>query len=121
MLRLCLATLFAASLALPLRAELSGPIRDKGAFLSLIDGRALEIGLYRLSLKVTKDGQIRGSALGWDITGNWRWQDGLFCREMDWSGKAIPFNCQLVEVVGPGRLRFTADKGQGQAAVFRLR
>jgi len=98
-----------------------GPIRDKAAFLSAVQGKELRIGLYNLSLQVTPDGKISGSALGWGITGSWAWQDGFFCRDMDWSGYAIPYNCQLVEAVDATRLRFTSDKGQGQSASFRLR
>lgn len=102
-------------------AEPTGPIRDKDAFLALVQGKELRIGLYNLSLKLTPDGQITGSALGWGISGSWSWRDGYFCRDIDWSGYAIPYNCQLVEAVDASRLRFTSDKGQGQAASFRLR
>ena len=97
------------------------PVRDKGAFLSLVQDRELRIGLYNLSLNVLPDGQIKGSALGWSITGSWNWQDGYFCREMDWSGMAIDYNCQLVEAQGAERMRFTVDQGAGDSAVFRLR
>jgi hypothetical protein len=97
------------------------PIKDKDDFLSLVQNRELRIGMYNLSLNLLPDGQIKGSALGWDITGNWQWQDGYFCREMDWSGMAIEYNCQLVEANGDERLRFTVDKGTGDSATFKLR
>jgi hypothetical protein len=97
------------------------PIKDKGDFLSLIQDRELRIGIYNLSLNVLPDGKIEGSALGWGITGKWQWQDGYFCREMDWSGMEIEYNCQLVEANGDERLRFTVDKGTGDSATFRLR
>jgi hypothetical protein len=96
------------------------PIREKDKFLSLIEGRDLRIGLYNLALRVTPDGQIRGKALGWGVTGSWTWQDGYFCRELDWSGKEIPFDCQLVEARGESELRFTVDRGKGRSASFRL-
>ena len=66
-------------------------------------------------------GSIAGSALGWDITGHWAWKDGYFCREMDWSGTPITYNCQLVEASGAEKLRFTVDQGKGDSATFRLR
>ena len=97
------------------------PVKEKATFLSLVQDRELRIGLYSLSLNVLPDGQIKGSAMGWGITGKWSWQDGYFCREMDWSGMEIPYNCQLVEASGAERLRFTVDKGAGDSATFRLR
>jgi len=97
------------------------PIKDKGAFLSLVENRELRIPLYNLSLTLLPDGQIKGRALGWDITGKWSWNDGYFCREMDWSGMLIDYNCQLVEAKGAERLRFTVDRGAGDSATFRLR
>jgi hypothetical protein len=97
------------------------PIKDRNDFVSLVKDRELRIGLYNLSLNVLPDGKIKGRALGWDITGRWQWQDGYFCREMDWSGMPIEFNCQLVEAEGAERMRFTVDKGTGDSATFRLR
>lgn len=120
MRRLILALLLSALPTLTL-AEPAGVIRDKDAFLALVNGKELRIGLYNLSLNVMPDGRITGSALGWGISGTWSWQDGHFCRDIDWSGYAIPYNCQLVEAVTATQLRFTSDKGQGQAASFRLR
>jgi hypothetical protein len=106
--------------ALPARANDFQPIRDKSEFLSLIEGRELRLNLFRISIKLTEDGQIRGSALGWDLSGRWDWQDGYFCRDIDWSGTEIPFNCQLVEAKGDSTIRFTVDKGAGDSASFRL-
>jgi hypothetical protein len=97
------------------------PVKDKDDFLSLVQNRELRIGIYNLSLNVMPDGQIKGSALGWDITGSWQWQDGYFCRQMDWSGMDIEYNCQLVEVQDDGRVRFTVDRGTGDSATFKLR
>lgn len=97
------------------------PVREKEEFLSLVQDRELRIGLYNLKLRVMPDGTIRGSALGWDVTGNWTWNNGYFCRDMDWSGYPIPYNCQLVEKRGDGELRFTSNQGEGQRASFRLR
>ena len=108
-------------LAGPLRAETFAPIKDLPTFLQLVEGRDLRISLYNLTLNLSPDGQISGSALGWGITGAWRWEDWYFCRQMDWSGYAIPDNCQLVEVQGKEKLRFTTDRGVGDSASFKLR
>lgn len=102
-------------------AEGYKPIRDKQEFLDLVSGKTLQLRLFRVNVTVAPDGTIRGRALGWDITGDWEWKDGLFCREMDWSGTPIPFNCQLVEAKGADEVRFTVDGGKGDSANFRLR
>lgn len=96
------------------------PISEREAFLKALDGRALNIGLLNLQINVMPDGVIEGSAVGWNITGKWDWKDGLFCREMDWSGYAIDYDCQLVEINGD-EMRFTSDAGKGASADFRLR
>ncbi len=119
MFRLC----FALMLALPAAAAAEGfmPVKEKDRFLDLVQNRELRIGLYNLSLNVLPDGRIDGSAMGWKITGQWAWKDGYFCREMDWSGMEIDYNCQLVEADGSEKLRFTVDQGKGDSATFRLR
>jgi hypothetical protein len=120
MLRLCAIVLLLANPALAAGDDFE-PVKEKERFLDLIKDRELRIGLYNLSLNVLPDGKISGSAMGWDITGQWSWQDGYFCREMDWSGMEIDYNCQLVEANGGERLRFTVDQGKGDSATFRLR
>jgi hypothetical protein len=114
--------LFALALiASPAFAEDYKPVSEKSAFLALIAGKELRNGLYDLSLRLNPGGEIKGEALGWQITGNWSWKDGYFCREMDWEGYAIPYNCQLVEARGAKDIRFTVDRGAGDSAAFRLR
>ena len=110
-----------AMLATPALAEEFEPVRDKGEFLQLVEGRDLRISLYNLTLRLSPNGQIEGKALGWKISGKWLWQNGYFCREMDWEGMSIPWNCQLVEVRGENEMRFTVDQGAGDSASFRLR
>ncbi len=115
------ALLFTLATAHPAAAEGFQPVTEKDRFLTLIQDRELRIGLYNLSLNVLPDGRIDGSAMGWKITGQWAWKDGYFCREMDWSGTPISYNCQLVEADGAEKLRFTVDQGKGDSATFRLR
>ena len=107
--------------ALPAEANDYAKIDDLNRFLSLVEGRELRLPLYGVRLRLAPDGTISGSALGWEITGSWRWEDGYFCREMDWSGTPIPMNCQLVEARGDSEVRFTVDRGAGDSASFRLR
>jgi len=95
-------------------------ISDRGSFMEAVGGKDLRIGIYGLTLNVLDNGVISGRAVGYDITGSWSWEDGFFCRDMDWSGYPIEYNCQLVEVDGD-RIRFTVDQGAGDDAVLRIR
>ena len=119
MKHLALTTLLATT-PLPALADGFAPVKDKDQFLSLVQGKELRNWLYGVRLRVLEEGAIQGSAVGWDITGSWTWQDGYFCREMAWGDEPIPYNCQLVEVEGGDRLRFTVDQGAGDSATFRL-
>ncbi len=113
-------SLIFATAAAPAVADSYVPVKDKATFLSLIEGKELRNFLYGVRLNVFANGQIDGSAIGWDIAGNWTWEDGYFCREMSWGGDPIPYNCQLVEARGDSRVRFTVDQGAGDSASFRL-
>lgn len=115
------ALVLAMALPVPAMADEFTMVSEKDAFLDLIGDRVLRIGLYDLSLRVKPDGTIDGTAMGWTITGKWAWEDGYFCRQMDWSGTEISYNCQLVEARGADAMRFTVDQGAGQSATFRLR
>ncbi len=120
MLRFFSATALAVFSAMPAQADFV-PVSDKGEFLAMLEGRELRLGVFQIAIQITPDGQINGSALGWDMRGTWAWEDGYFCREIDWSGEVIPYNCQLVEVSGDEKMRFTVDKGAGDEATFNLR
>ena len=97
------------------------PITDKQTFLTLLDGKNLSNRLYGVNLSVTSDGKITGKGAAWPITGSWTWENGYFCRAMDWGGDPIPYNCQLVEVRNGNEMRFTVDQGAGDSASFMLR
>lgn len=112
-----LAALFA--MALEARAEGFVPVTDRDTFIELVSTRELRHP-FGIRLIVSPDGQISGNAMGWPVSGTWNWTDGFFCREMEWSGTPIPFNCQLVEVEAGRKLRFTVDRGAGDSATFRL-
>ncbi len=120
MFRAVLALVFLVATPVAAAAEFQ-PLADKARFVSLVQGKTLSNRLYGVELSVNADGSIQGAALGWDITGTWTWQNGYFCREMNWGGDVIPYNCQLVELRGDSELRFTVDQGAGRSAQFRLR
>lgn len=86
-------------------------------FVRTIVGR--ELSRTGIRLRVLPEGQVEGRAFGYPVTGNWRWQDGYFCRTLDWGGYEIAYNCQAVLANGR-RARFVSDRGTGQSADFRL-
>ena len=104
------------------RAEQFTPIPDKNAFLSTVAGKDLRLKGYGpivVRLTVQPDGEITGRGLGWDVTGAWRWQDGYFCRDLNWGGSDLGQNCQAVLVQGQ-TIRFVSDQGAGDHADFAL-
>lgn len=119
MLRVLTVSLLALTAA-PATAAAFERIADRATFMETVGGKDLRIALYGLTLNVNGDGSIKGKAVGWDIVGSWSWENGYFCRDMDWSGYPIEYNCQLVEVDGD-RIRFTVDQGAGDDAVLRIR
>jgi hypothetical protein len=121
MTRIAAAIILGLLSAMPALANDFTPVKDESQFVSLVEGRELRLGRFGVWLNLTRDGRITGRALGWALTGSWDWKDGFFCREIDWSGYAIPLNCQLVEVRDGEELRFTVDRGAGDSASFKLR
>lgn len=93
-------------------------VQDKNEFLALVTGKTLSRPLIRL--QVSRDGSISGMGARWEVTGNWSWRDGYFCRDLYWGGDELGYNCQEVRARGDGRIRFTSDRGAGQSAVFNL-
>lgn len=109
-------------LTTPAVAEQFTPIPDESAFLSTVAGKDLRLKGYGpivVRLTVQPDGEITGRGMGWDVTGAWRWQDGLFCRDLNWGGSDLGQNCQAVLVQGQ-TIRFVSDAGKGDYADFAL-
>lgn len=93
-------------------------VTDAEFFRQLVSGKVLTRPLVRL--EVSPKGAISGRGAAWDITGRWTWQDGYFCRDLNWGGSELGYNCQEVQI-NRDRIRFTSDKGAGDSAEFRLR
>ncbi|MGC3937775.1 dihydrodipicolinate reductase [Roseobacter sp. EG26] len=87
-------------------------------FVSLVAGKELKRPF--INLEVSPEGAISGKGAAWEVTGNWTWRDGYFCRDLFWGGDALGYNCQEVQAKD-NRIRFTSDKGAGDSAEFRLR
>lgn len=92
-------------------------VTDGQEFARLIEGRVLT--RFGIRLQVSTGGQIAGRGFGYPVTGAWRWEGGFFCRDLDWGGSDLGFNCQAVLRDG-ATVRFVSDQGQGDHADFRL-
>ena len=117
MMRILFTGLLAAVMAAPAAAEFR-KIGDESTFRSVVEGRTLTRPLIRL--QVLPGGRIIGTGGGAEVTGSWDWNGGFFCRDLNWRGKNLGYNCQSVSFNG-GKIRFTSDQGQGESADFRLR
>ena len=107
----------AAVTAAPATADFAR-ITEEERFRQIVQDRQLTYPLVRL--QVTPDGQIVGRGAGREVSGEWDWENGLFCRDLYWGERELGYNCQTVEVRG-NTMRFTSDAGQGDHADFRLR
>lgn len=93
-------------------------IENKSDFVAAVSGKKLTRAL--VDLQVSPGGTISGKGAVWKVKGSWEWQGGYFCRTLNWGGDDLGFNCQMVSRDG-NRIRFTADKGAGEAADFTLK
>lgn len=117
-MRKALVILAAALVAGPAWAEFQR-VEQRDSFVSLVKNR--DLTRLGIRLQVTEDGRIKGNAFGQDVSGQWKWSRGYFCRDLYLSGEILDGdNCQVVEVSG-STLRFTSDRGRGDSASLRLR
>lgn len=112
-------TLIALIGATPVIASDFQRIEDRDNFVSLIKDR--DLTRLGIRLKVSQDGQISGRAFGRNVSGDWTWNRGYFCRDLMVNGAILDAgNCQVVQVKGD-TLRFTSDMGRGDLADLRLK
>jgi hypothetical protein len=103
--------------SMPLAAEEFRPVDAETTFVEVVKGKTLS--RFGISLAVSPDGKIEGRAFGTEVRGDWRWDEGLFCRDLAWGDRDLGPNCQLVKINGE-KIRFIADAGQGDYADFSL-
>ncbi|MFN3615505.1 MAG: dihydrodipicolinate reductase [Rubrimonas sp.] len=107
-----------SAVALPAAAQAAERVQSKSDFVRLVSGKALT--RMGITLNVSPEGGIAGRAFGQPVTGAWRWQGGLFCRDLRFGSRDLGLNCQVVEKRGD-TIRFIADEGRGDYADLRLR
>ena len=103
--------------ASPAAAEFA-TIKSSAEFTNLVSGKTLTRPLVRI--EVRPNGSISGIGAAWDVSGNWTWKNGYFCRSLEWGGDDLGYNCQEVKASGQ-KIRFTSDQGTGDSADFSLR
>lgn len=99
------------------QAEEFRVVESDAQFVALVEGR--ELRRLGIRLTVTPTGEIQGRAFGGPVTGQWRWENGYFCRDLFWNDTDLGYNCQLVQENGTA-LRFTSDQGAGMFADLTL-
>ncbi|AVW92770.1 dihydrodipicolinate reductase [Celeribacter baekdonensis] len=107
-------------LAVPIAAQAEdlSRVETQSDFIATVEGRALtRLGI---TLEVRTDGRITGRAFGKDVSGDWTWRDGYFCRTLFHGADDLGPNCQVV-AASADKIRFTADQGAGPSAGFSLR
>ncbi|AXI48262.1 dihydrodipicolinate reductase [Sulfitobacter sp. SK012] len=93
-------------------------VKSEAAFVQLVRDKTLTRPLVKINL--SPSGKISGKGAIWDVAGKWTWEDGFFCRSLEWGGDDLGYNCQEVAASGTS-IRFTSDQGTGDSADFRLR
>ncbi len=106
------------ALLLPAQVWAFEPVVDGAEFRRLVLGQ--ELTRLGIRLEVRADGQITGRGLGSPVSGQWRWQDGYFCRSLYWGERDLGTDCQAVQREGD-EMRFITERGAGIHADFRLR
>lgn len=99
-------------------AEVFERVTDRDDFIALTNGQTLR--RFGVSLNVAPEGTITGKALGFTVSGAWTWEDGFFCRTLDYGSGSFEHNCQVVLQNGDA-IRFIADRGTGDTAELKLR
>ena len=92
-------------------------ISQKEIFVEVISGKELKRPF--VSLRVSDSGSISGSSLSLEVSGNWTWENGYFCRDLFWGKRDLGYNCQQVSLEND-KIRFTSDQGSGDFADFTL-
>jgi hypothetical protein len=118
MIRTAVAVALCVGFSLPAAAEGLARVQDKSDFVGLVGGKALT--RMGITLEVTPGGEIKGRAFGKPVTGAWRWNAGLFCRDLYFGKQDLGPNCQVVQSDGD-TVRFISDAGKGDYADLRLK
>lgn len=67
---------------------------------------------------INEDGTLKGTWHGAELAGEWRWEDGYFCRSLS-SPRPAPEDCQQWGVAD-GKARLVRNRGEGDATFYAL-
>lgn len=94
-------------------------IRKEADFRAQIVGKTISTGSNYFVLH--KNGTQTGQTKYGPITGNWKWNRNLFCRNTNVGTKALGLDCQVVKIAKDGTsVMFIREKGKGETKVFQI-
>ena len=68
---------------------------------------------------VQEDGSMAGKLGGRELTGEWTWEDGYYCRSVALGDRQLPDDCQMVTIEGD-EVTFYRKKGYGNGFVYQI-
>ncbi len=116
-MHILLAFFLSTIIATPAVADFK-PIDDRSSFVKLVQDKKLKVPFVQL--EVLLSGEVTGRGLGQPVNGTWTWKDNYFCRTLVWGRSELAYDCQTVYATN-NRIRFSADRGQGNSVTFRIR
>jgi len=99
-------------------------VTDGAAFTTAVAGRDLiNVDGGPNVFSINADGSLSGNFGRGPIAGSWTFEDGFWCRTFTRGLAPDRLNqrdCQTAEL-RPGQVRFTRDRGNGNAGTFNIR
>lgn len=68
---------------------------------------------------VQKDGSMAGKSGNRELSGEWTWEDGYYCRSVALGSRQLPDDCQMVTILGD-EVTFYTKKGYGDGFVYQI-
>ena len=73
----------------------------------------------RGNVTIQADGSLTGQLGGKEVSGEWTWDDGYYCRSVAFGNRQLRDDCQMVTIVGK-EVTFYRKKGYGDGFVYYL-
>ncbi len=93
-------------------------IETREAFVSAFADRPL-YGSEGMVFTIHASGRLTGTIDGNELTGEWTWRDGLFCRRASLGGEDLGVDCEVIFRRG-GEMKYRGDKGAASPVIVSL-